>query len=239
LLMTIAMTLLMATSVAMALTITCSYSGVCKGTADHDSLHGGEGDNDIYGYQGIDSLYGNAGEDDLYGDFDTGAPNGGIGGSQDYLSGGSDSDRLFGGGDNDRMHGGDGPDYYEGGGGDDNIVDYDTVNSDIYRFDFRPALDILTAVRSGSDQVRDYGGTSDRLYFTSSSTRDEVRITWVDTSDADIAWDALRIQDKEVPTQSVLVYNYFDNGGRVGRGSGAIEFLHFADKTVGFPASQG
>jgi hypothetical protein len=240
LLTTMAMTLLMATSVAMALTITCSYSGVCKGTADHDSLHGGEGDNDIYGYQGIDGLYGNPGEDDLYGDFGNGAPNGGIGGRPDYLSGGSDFDRLFGGGDNDRMYGGDdaSPDYYEGGGGNDNMVDYGTVSSDIYRFDFRPALDILTAVPSGTDQVKDYGGTSDRLYFTS-STRDEVSITWVDTTDAGVAWDALRIRDKEVPTQSVLVYNYFDNVGRTGKGSGAIEFLHFADKTVGFPASQG
>jgi hypothetical protein len=159
------------------------------------------------------------------------------------MSGGSDFDRLFGGSGNDRMYGGydSSPDYYEGYGGNDHMVDYGTVNSDIYRFYFIEPLPILTAVPSGSDQMRDYGGTSDRLYFTS-STRDEVRITWVDTSDAGVYRDALRIQDKATPTESVLVYNYFNNLGGTGRGTGAIEFIHFgpdiAGSTVGFPAPQ-
>jgi Ca2+-binding RTX toxin-like protein len=240
LLTTMAMMLLGATSVAMALTITCSYSGVCTGTADPDTLNGREGNNDIYGQSGDDLLIGKPGEDDLYGDFGDGGPNGGLHGGDDDMYGGSDFDRLYGGSGDDSMYGGDGPDLYVGEGGNDIMVSQDKVSSNIYRFDFRPALDILTAARSGSDMVRDYGGTNDILWWTSSNTtRDAVRITWVDTSDAGIAWDALRIQDKAQPTQSVLVYNYFDNVGRTGKGAGAIEFLHFADKTVGFPAPQG
>ena len=239
LLTTMAMTLLMATSVAMALTITCSYSGVCEGTADHDSLHGGEGNNKIYGYRGKDGLFGNSGEDDLYGDLDLG-PNGGIGGSQDYLSGGSGFDRLYGGSGDDHMYdGGDGPDLFVGGGGNDFMVSQDKFRSNIYRFDFRPQLDILTAIPSGSDQVTDSGGTNDILWWISNTTRAAVTITWVDTSDADVFRDALRIRDKSVPSQTVLVYNYFNNLGGTGKGSGAIEFLHFADKSVGFPAAQG
>jgi Ca2+-binding RTX toxin-like protein len=241
LLTTMVLTLLVATSVAMAVTKTCSYSGNCYGTADPDRLYGGEGNNKIYGKSGDDGLFGNSGEDDLYGDSGApGAPNGGPHGGDDYMNGGSDFDRLYGGSGDDRMYGGDGPDLYVGEGGNDFMVSQDKVKSNIYRFDFRPELDILTAVPSGSDQVRDYGGPNDILWWTSSNTtRDAVRITWVDTSDAGIAWDALRIQDKARPTQSVLVYNYFDNVGRTGKGAGAIEFLHFADKSVGFPAPQG
>jgi Ca2+-binding RTX toxin-like protein len=243
LLTTMAMTLLVATSVAMAVTKTCPPSGVCEGTADPDTLHGSEGDNDIYGKSGDDRLFGNAGEDDLYGDFygDVGAvpPNGGVGGGDDYMSGGSDFDRLYGGSGDDRMYGGDGPDLYVGGGGNDIMVSQDRVKNNIYRFDFRPKLDILTAVPSGSDQMRDYGGINDILWWTSNTIRNAVLITWVDTSDAGVFRDALLIRDKVQPTQSVLVYNYFDNLGGTGKGTGAIEFLHFADKTVVFPASQG
>ena len=240
LLTTMVLTLLVATSVAMAVTKTCSYSGVCKGTADPDTLHGREGNNDIYGYQGDDYLFGNRGEDDLYGEFDAIGPNGGPnGGGDDHMYGGPDFDRLYGGNGDDRMYGGDGPDLYVGEGGNDIMVSQDKARSNIYRFDFRPEVDILTAVPSGSDTVKDYGGTNDILWWISNTTRNDVRITWVDTSDAGVYRDALRIRDKDRPTQTVLVYNYFNNLGGAGRGSGAIEFLHFADKSVGFPAPTG
>jgi Ca2+-binding RTX toxin-like protein len=249
LLTTMAMTLLVATSVAMAVTKTCSYSGACDGTTDPDKLYGREGNNNIYGYGGDDDIYGKSGDDylfgyageddlygDLYGDVGAGPPNGGVGGGDDYMSGGSDFDRLYGGSGDDRMYGGDGSDLYVGGGGNDIMVSQDKLKNNIYRFDFRPELDIGTAVPSGSDQVTDSGGTNDILWWTSSNTtRDAVLITWVDTSDADGYRDAMRVRDKDQPTQSVLVYNYFNNLGGYCKGPGAIEFLHFADKTFVHP----
>jgi Ca2+-binding RTX toxin-like protein len=244
LLTTMVLTLLVATSVAMAdvyVTKTCSYSGNCYGTSANDILHGGEGNNKIYGYRGNDGLFGNSGEDDLYGD-SGGGPNGGPfnNGGDDYINGGSGFDRLYGGSGDDHMYdGGDGPDLFVGGGGNDFMVSQDKFRSNIYRFDFRPQLDILTVIPSGSDQVTDSGGTNDILWWISNTTRAAVTITWVDTSDADVFRDALRIRDKSVPSQTVLVYNYFNNLGGTGKGSGAIEFLHFADKSVGFPAAQG
>jgi len=242
LLTTMVLTLLVATSVAMAVTKTCSYSGNCYGTNDNDTLRGGEGNNKIYGKSGDDGLLGNSGEDDLYGDSGAGGPNGGpFHGGDDYMNGGDDFDRLFGGTGDDHMYGGYGPDLFVGEGGNDFMVSQDKFRSNIYRFDFRPDVDIGTAARSGSDTVKDYGGSSDRLYF--SCNRNAVRITWVDTSDAGVYRDALRIRDKSDPTQTVLVYNYFNNLGGSGKGSGAIEHIHFgpdlAGSDVGFPAPQG
>jgi hypothetical protein len=114
------------------------------------------------------------------------------------------------------------------------MVSQDKFRSNIYRFDFRPELDILTAVPSGSDTVEDFGGTGDRLWWTSKTTRDAVRITYVDTN-ADRYRDALRVRDEIVPSQTVLIYKYFNNLGGYCRGTGAIEYLHFADKTFVHP----
>jgi Ca2+-binding RTX toxin-like protein len=244
LLTTMVLTLLVATSVAMAVTKTCLPNVNCYGTSAPDTLNGTDGNNKIYGLSGDDSLsvddrlYGNKGEDDLYGDrygdFGGAPPNGGFHGGDDYLYGGPDFDRLYGGDGDDHMYGGDGPDLYVGGGGNDIMLSQDKFKNNIYRFDFRPKLDIGTAVPSGSDTVRDYGGTNDILWWTSNTDRGDVRITWVDT-DRDHDRDAMRVRDEIVPSQTVFVYKYFNDRGEYCKGTGAIEFLHFADKTFVHP----
>jgi Ca2+-binding RTX toxin-like protein len=242
LLTTMVLTLLVATSVAMAVTKTCLPNVNCYGTSAPDTLNGTDGNNKIYGLNGDDSLsvddklFGYKGEDDLYGDRygDSGPPNGGFQGGDDYLYGGPDFDRLFGGDGDDRMRGGEGADYYVGGGGNDSMVSQDKFRSNIYQFDFRPKLDILTAVDSGSDTVLDAGGTSDHLTWISNTTRNDVRITWVDTN-ADRYRDAMRVRDESVPSQTVLVYKYFNNLGGYCKGTGAIEYLTFADKNFVHP----
>jgi len=184
LLTTMALTLLVATSVAMAVTQIVCYQGqdVCYGTNDDDIIYGGDGQDTILAGSGNDSLFG-----------------GRVG---DWLEGESGNDQLFGHSGNDLLKGGDGNDWMYGS--DDN---------DRY------------SGLSGYDQVRDSGGTDDILNL-SRLYRNQVHITPVDTSDADVNRDALLIEESGT-TNSVLVYNYFNNLGGTDRGVGAIETIEF------------
>ena len=81
------------------------------GTANAETLRGGEGNDRLTGLDGDDTLIGNEGNDTL---------NGGAG--NDGLNGGLGADRLFGKEGDDTLSGGDGNDAIYGGFGDDNIA---------------------------------------------------------------------------------------------------------------------
>ena len=126
LLTTMAMMLLVATSVAMAATISCqvpTHDGfLCQGTSSDDTMTGTDatygncadpdgcwGDN-IFGYGGNDTLIARGGPDQL---------NGGLG--NDKLDGGGSFDRLMGNSGDDVLSGGAGKDSLYGNSGNDRI----------------------------------------------------------------------------------------------------------------------
>jgi Ca2+-binding RTX toxin-like protein len=229
LLAAMAMMVLLAASVALAATVTCPFSGSCYGTKYADTLNGGGGSNSIYGYNGNDIIRGFSFHDDLYGSY-----------GDDRMYGDHGDDRMYGGPGYDTMYGGAHNDVYDGGQNSDRMVDGDKYSHDTY-FGFVLPLLIESSAGYGNDTVSDYGGSSDILDLSTRSylARSDVLISWHDTSDADTNLDALRIERKGT-TSSVLIYNYFDNQGGTGRGSGAIERITFeGGNYVGFPASEG
>ena len=96
LLTTMAMTLLAATSVAMAATVTCNYNPIAS---DQDTCWGTNVDDTIYGTVGNDLIYAAAGNDTIFGN--TG---------NDRIVGNTGNDRIFGNAGNDVLHGIEGTD---------------------------------------------------------------------------------------------------------------------------------
>jgi Ca2+-binding RTX toxin-like protein len=103
LLTTMVLTLLVATSVAMAAVISCptGLNGTCRGTASADTMTGTAQRDIIDSFRGRDTLDARRADDSL---------NGGQG--DDSLNGGQDNDDLIGGQDNDSLDGGLGNDEY-------------------------------------------------------------------------------------------------------------------------------
>jgi Ca2+-binding RTX toxin-like protein len=162
LLTTMAMTLLVATSVAMAATISCPdnpTNGIkCTGTIGDDKMTGTdriywdgvEGvswSDDIFGYEGNDAIYARGGPDYVYG-----------GPGNDLIYGDSGDDRIFGDSGDDRIAGGPGNDYIYGDGYSGNN-DYGAVGKDTANFYSSPAaitasLATNVATGEGSDTMR-------------------------------------------------------------------------------------
>ncbi len=222
LLTTVAITLLVATSVAMAATITCIQYENCIGTVINDTLYGTAVNDYIDGFDGDDSIYGYSGDDTLKGGFGIDYT------TNDKLVGGDGSDTMYGGRGYSSLYGESGNDKYHGGQNNNWMYDSSKYSNDIY-FGFT----------SGSryDKVIDGGGTYDKLDLsTLDSTQD--LITWVDTQ-GDGKRDALRVQQRGT-SKYVLVYNYFNNLGGTGRGTGAIESIKYKNVIDWrFPVPQG
>jgi VCBS repeat-containing protein len=119
------------------------------GQSGHDRLFGGEGDDSLNGGSGNDLLDGGAGSDVLAGGSGQNWLDGGAG--DDSLSGGSGNDVLDGGADADVLNGSGGQDALRGGAGRDSV----TGGSGADRFVFDDD-DFSSAVRSGSDLIRDF-----------------------------------------------------------------------------------
>ena len=114
-----ALTVLLASGVALALnTIRCD-GGKCNGTPKADKMMGTGGRDIIYGLKGDDALFGRPGRDDLYGFEGGDIAYGGAG--SDKLFGGDGRDDLNGEADSDSLNGGDSWDYLDGGGGNDSV----------------------------------------------------------------------------------------------------------------------
>jgi Ca2+-binding RTX toxin-like protein len=156
LLTAMAMTLLVAASVAMAANIICpdpTYNGIkCEGTSGDDkmtgtdriytdSVEGVSWSDDIYGYEGNDAIYARGGPD--------------------YVHGGPGNDLLYGEVSYDRIYGGPGDDRIAGGPGDDYIIGddiFDDVGKDTANFYSSPAaisasLRTNVATGEGSDRM--------------------------------------------------------------------------------------
>jgi Ca2+-binding RTX toxin-like protein len=95
LLTTMAMTLLVATSVALAAVISCptAQNGTCRGTASADTMKGTAGRDIIDSFRGGDTLNALGANDTLRGGQGTDTLNGGLG--DDKLDGGEDSDTYL------------------------------------------------------------------------------------------------------------------------------------------------
>jgi Ca2+-binding RTX toxin-like protein len=239
LLTTMAMTLLVAASVAMAISrINCTFSGECRGTDAGDWIYGGGGNNLIYGDNltagggGDDHIYGRAGDDSILGME-----------GKDSLSGG-DGKNLLGGGDGDDFHsGGVGNDTYDGGPGNDIYKDGTPANrffsSDTY---FGPKSGQVAITGTGFDSVYDSGGFD--VADLRSLNRSDVWVQWADSRrDADAEFDTMSIYQVEnvSPTfqaNVITFWYYFDNKG--GPGRGAVETIKFKDGTdLQFPLNRG
>jgi len=228
LLTTMAMTVLVATSVAMAIErINCSFSGNCYGTNSGDWIHGGGGDNIIYGRADDDHIYGHAGDDFILG-MD----------GKDILSDGDGKNVLAGGYADDFLSGGVGNDTYDGGPGNDIYKDgipaHKFLSSDTY-FGLKSGQAAIT----GFDSVYDTGGFD--VADLSSVNRSDVWVQWADSRyDADAEFDTMSIYQNDTQNgqpNGMTFWYYFDNKG--GPGRGAVETIKFKDGTYRFPLSRG
>jgi Ca2+-binding RTX toxin-like protein len=238
LLTTMAMAVLVATSVAIAAEVKCwaNNNVNCYGTVANDNLYGGDGNERMYGRAGDDHIYGDAGNDHIYGeagnDFMLGMD------GEDVLSDRDGKNVLAGGYGDDFLSGGVGNDTYDGGPGNDIYKDgtpaHKFLSSDTY-FGLKSGKAAIT----GFDSVYDTGGFD--LADLSSVNRSDVRVQWIDTRyDADAEFDTMYIhQLNSQPGQTNVMhfYYYFDNKG--GPGRGAIETIKFKDGTFRFPLSRG
>lgn len=84
---------------------------IIEGTADSDSLSGGDADDQIYGFAGNDTLDGGLGDDRLYG-----------GAGDDLIRTGQGNDIAWGASGNDTLRGDDLPHTLYGGTGDDWVL---------------------------------------------------------------------------------------------------------------------
>jgi Ca2+-binding RTX toxin-like protein len=154
LLMTMAMMLLVATSVALAAVISCpnGNAGFCIGTGSNDTMTGTNiidfNNGDTAATTPGDQIYGLSGNDTLFGR-----------GASDALHGGFQFDKLDGGAGNDQY-------WFEDGWGDDTIT-ADASGYDELRFDeARRGLTVnLDASSSRNEAVASIG--SDKLNWVS------------------------------------------------------------------------
>jgi Ca2+-binding RTX toxin-like protein len=218
--------LLVASGVALAVSISCPNRPdslgyhLCVGSSNSDTMTGTASRDRMYGYGGNDVILGENGNDSLVGMDGNDTILGGDG--NDYMSGSSGDDRLLGGS---------GEDLFVDWNGNDKMYDtMTTVNT------YEGTDDTYLGMRGdGHDEITDFGGVFDTLDL-SHLTRSQVFIAWQDM-DGNRYLDALLLERKGT-THTVLVRNYFDNTSARGRGKGEMR-IKFEDKTVGFPASEG
>src|SRR5215210_2423790 len=125
---TMALTLLVASGVALAVTkIGTDGPDTLRGTNGADNLLGRGGNDDLFGLGGRDNLLGEEGKDWVLGGNER-RPLGGdknlVGGpGNDGVFGGNGADNLVGSSGNDFANGGSGPDKILGGDGNDYLLD--------------------------------------------------------------------------------------------------------------------
>ncbi len=110
LLASMALTVLLTSGVAAAITLVRCDGGICRGTQGVDRIEGTQRVDEIYAYSSDDEITGGDGTDRIYG-----------GSGQDDILGDYSATGSNGAGD-DRIFGGDGGDWIWGGGGSNLIV---------------------------------------------------------------------------------------------------------------------
>jgi Ca2+-binding RTX toxin-like protein len=146
LLTTMALTLLVATSVALAAVISCpnGNAGFCRGTSSADTMTGTDtidfNNGDTAATTSGDQIYGLSGSDTLYGK-----------GGPDALHGAFQADKLDGGAGNDQY-------WFEEGWGDDTIT-ADASGVDVLRFDkHRGGVDVRLLASSSYSEATPKSG---------------------------------------------------------------------------------
>ena len=138
---TMALTLLVASGVALAVTkIGTDGPDTLKGTNGDDTLIGKGGNDTLFALRGQDQLLGGPGKDVL------------AGGSRFGPSGGNKN--LLGGGGNDGVFGGNGSDNVVGGGGNDWVADHQRKSDKAVGGSGNDVIDVVSDVQpSDSDAV--------------------------------------------------------------------------------------
>jgi Ca2+-binding RTX toxin-like protein len=169
-----ALTLLLASGVALAINEIRCRGGECNGTPRNDKMLGTPKRDIMYGFKGDDRLFGRDASDDLYGFGGSDKANGGDG--SDKLGGSDGRDSLDGGMGPDFLNGGDNPDDLDGGPGNDEIFGGPGRYSDtFYNWD-----------GNGGDDLLDGGGGEDWYIFWYSFSRPNAGWGHATISDSDI-----------------------------------------------------
>lgn len=176
-----------------------------RGEADADTIHGGQGDDDIAGAGGIDLLHGDGGADLIHGDAEGDKIFGDDGNDElygddgvDIMRGGKGADRMFGNAEGDEMHGDSGADVMLGNLGADTMrggIDGDCMagNEDEDTMLGDGGADRMAggSATAGAGDVRDHlfgGGDADVIAGDNASLCDGVLVLldvpFVGTADA-------------------------------------------------------
>jgi hypothetical protein len=169
-----ALTLLLASGVALAINEIRCRGGECNGTPRNDKMLGTPRRDIVYGFKGDDRLFGRDAGDDLYGFGGSDIANGGDG--ADKLGGSDGRDSLYGGMGPDSLNGGNNPDHLDGGPGNDEIFGgRDEYSDTFYNWD-----------GNGGDDLLDGGGGGDWYTFWYSFSRPNAGWGHATISDSDI-----------------------------------------------------
>lgn len=194
---------------------------ILSGTAESDSLAGGDGIDQINGYGGDDLLDGGSDDDHLYGGEGTDTILGGDG--DDMAHGGQDDDTLLGGEGNDALHGNYGNDTLLGGAGLDSLfggVGDDLVSGadDAGERDYLNGGDGDDTLVAGANDVLTLGDGADQIITGSwitagasieiidfDAAEDQLVLLWdlQDQPDPDIQITT----DPDAPEQSIIRIN--------------------------------
>lgn len=229
LLVTIAVSVLVASGIAWAKNVTCQVgASACNGTKKADFIRGSSGADNINGRKGNDLLKGEGGSDIMLG-----------GSGKDRIQDDINGTTAANGG-NDRMSGGSGSDVLAGMAGSDTFTDGPTTKVLADRnilIDFG-ALGAGTDDRYvfkrpfGLDVISDMRGT-DSVDLTAYKVSDITQAFVVDTDEnQDGKWDALLLHFKGGSRLGIV--GYFDDtssnpNSPGGPGYGRIETVSFAD----------
>lgn len=171
------------------------------GEVGHDYLEGNSGDDYLSGGKGHDQLYGGDGKDELYGDSDNDRLYGGKG--NDVLKGGNGHDKLYGGRGADKLEGGSGSDTLHGGKENDKLSG--GGGSDKYVF----------SKNHGSDNIKEQGGSSDRLVFEGEISPSDILLSRKGSS--------LKLWNKNDVKDSIVIEDFFALEKR------QVEYIEFTD----------
>ena len=175
LLATMALTLLVASGVALAVTkIGTNGHDVLKGTDGKDNLLGLGGQDDIFGKGGSDNLLGGPGKDNVLGGDER------PGGGDKNLAGGPGNDLVLGGKGSDNIVGEDGNDGADGDSGADNILGGDG-NDVLFDGEFRGGAKDTLSGGDGNDFLGPLNAPANRDVVSCGSGFDRVLADRKDT----------------------------------------------------------
>lgn len=169
-----ALTLLLASGVALAISEIRCRGGECNGTPNNDKMIGSLRRDIMYGFKGDDRLFGRGARDDLYG-FD----------GRDNIYGQAGNDKVSGSNGGDSLYGGTGPDFLNGGNNADDL-DGGPGNDEVFGGPGEYSDTFYNWDGNGGDDLLDGGGGGDWYIFWYSFSRPNAGWGHTTISDSDI-----------------------------------------------------